>query len=75
MMTSKFRIVGKSVQKAFKHSLYLVMSNARAVDQMVSLFGRWKKDPETKFEPQGLSKFKNVFSQLVDLRRWGLRIA
>lgn len=57
-------------KKAFKHSLYLVMSNARAVDQMVSLFGRWKKDPETKFE-RGLSKFKNVFSQLVDLRRWG----
>lgn len=57
-------------KKAFERSLYLVMSNARAVDQMVSLFGRWKKDPKTKFE-RGLGKFKNVFSQLVDLRRWG----
>ena len=47
-----------------------MMSNARAVDQMVSLFGRWKKDPKTKFE-RGLGKFKNVFSQLVDLRLWG----
>ena len=57
-------------KKAFKHSLYLVMSNAKAVDQMVSLFDRWKKDPKTKFE-WGLGKFKDVFSQLVDLRRWG----
>lgn len=47
-----------------------MMSNARAVDQMVSLFDRWKKDPRAKFE-WGLGKFKGVFSQLVDLRRWG----
>jgi len=53
-----------------EHSLYLVMSNARAVDQMVSLFGRWKEDPSTKFE-WGLGRFKGVFSQLLDLRRWG----
>lgn len=46
------------------------MSNAKAVDQMVSLFDRWKKDPKAKFD-RGLSKFKDVFSQLVDLRRWG----
>lgn len=57
-------------KKSFEHSLYLVMSNARAVDQMVSLFDRWKKDPRAKFE-WGLGKFKGVFSQLVDLRRWG----
>ena len=57
-------------KKSLEHSLYLVMSNAKAVDQMVSLFDRWKKDPKTKFE-WGLGKFKDVFSQLVDLRRWG----
>ena len=57
-------------KKSLEHSLYLVMSNAKAVDQMVSLFDRWKKDAKTKFE-WGLGKFKDVFSQLVDLRRWG----
>ena len=60
----------KRSKKSVNHSLYLVMSNARAVDQMVSLFGHWKKDPKTNFE-RGLGKFKEVFSQLVDLRRWG----
>lgn len=37
---------------------------------MVSLFDHWKKGPKAKFE-WGLGKFKGVFSQLVDLRRWG----
>lgn len=57
-------------KKSVEHSLYLVMSNAKAVDQMISLFDRWKKDPKAKFD-RGLGKFKDVFSQLVDLRRWG----
>ena len=56
--------------KPVPHSLYLVMSNAKAIDQMLSLFKRWQKDPKTTFE-RGLNKFKNVFAQLVDLRRWG----
>lgn len=53
-----------------RHSLYLVMSNARAIDQLLSLFKRWQEDPKTTFE-HGLGKFKDVFAQLVDLRRWG----
>ena len=60
----------KRSKKSVEHSLYLVMSNARAVDQMVSLFDHWKKGPKAKLE-WGLGKFKGVFSQLVDLRRWG----
>jgi len=60
----------KRSKKSVEHSLYLVMSNARAVDQMVSFFDHWKKGPKAKFE-WGLGKFKGVFSQLVDLRRWG----
>lgn len=60
----------KRSKKSVEHSLYLVTSNARAVDQMVSFFDHWKKGPKAKFE-WGLGKFKGVFSQLVDLRRWG----
>ena len=60
----------KRSKGSLERSLYLVMSNARAVDQMVSLFGRWKEDPSAKFE-WGLGRFKGVFSQLLDLRRWG----
>ncbi len=56
--------------KTVPHSLYLVMSNATAIDQMLSLFKRWQEDPTTTFE-RGLGRFKAVFAQLVDLRRWG----
>ncbi|WP_201288760.1 S8 family peptidase [Actinomyces sp. zg328] len=56
--------------KPVPHSLYLVMSNATAIDQMLSLFKRWQEDPTTTLE-HGLGRFKAVFAQLVDLRRWG----
>lgn len=56
--------------KPVPHSLYLVMSNVKAIDQLLSLFKRWQEDPKTTFE-HGLGKFKDVFAQLVDLRRWG----
>lgn len=57
-------------EKQIQHSLYLVMSNAKAVNQLLSLFGRWKEDPKVRLE-RGLGRFKDVFSQLTDLRRWG----
>ncbi|WP_454924765.1 S8 family peptidase [Actinomyces gerencseriae] len=56
--------------KPVPHSLYLVMSNVKAIDQLLSLFKRWQEDPRTTFD-HGLGKFKDVFAQLVDLRRWG----
>ncbi|MDO4900690.1 S8 family peptidase [Actinomyces sp.] len=56
--------------KPVPHSLYLAMTNAKAVDQLISLFKRWQDDPNIKLE-HGLSKFKDAFAQLADVRRWG----
>lgn len=56
--------------KAVPHSLYLMMSNAKAINQLLTLFKRWQEDPGATFE-HGLGRFKDVFAQLVDLRRWG----
>lgn len=52
-----------------RHSLYLVMSNARAITQLVSLFDRWQTDPDMSFD-RGLGRFKSVFEQLRAVRRW-----
>ncbi len=52
------------------HSLYLVMSNARAVNELLRLFALWSQDPSMKFE-HGLGKFKAAFEQLAAIRRWG----
>ncbi|HEX5404333.1 MAG TPA: S8 family peptidase, partial [Pseudonocardiaceae bacterium] len=51
-------------------SLYLVMSNATAVSQLLSLFQQWKDHPNVTFQ-RGLNRFKVAFAQLRAIRRWG----
>ena len=52
------------------HSLYLVMTNTRAVNELLRLFDLWQQDPSMTFE-HGLGKFKTAFEQLTTIRRWG----
>lgn len=63
------RATGRT-DKPVPHSLYLVMSNAKAIDELLRLFALWQKDPSATFE-HGLNKFKAAFHQLSDIRRWG----
>lgn len=56
--------------KPVQHSLYLMMSNAKAIDELLRLFTAWQADPSAKFA-YGLGKFKNAFQQLTAIRRWG----
>jgi len=56
--------------KPVTHSLYLVMSNALAIDELIRLFGLWQQDPSATFA-HGLNKFKAAFAQLAAIRRWG----
>lgn len=57
-------------EKSVQHSLYLVMSNAKAIDDLLRLFTLWQQDPSVSFE-HGLGKFKAAFQQLTAIRRWG----
>lgn len=56
--------------KSVPHSLYLVMSNAKAIDELLRLFELWQHDPSVSLE-HGLGKFKAAFQQLTAIRRWG----
>lgn len=56
--------------KPVQHSLYLMMSNAKAIDELLRLFTAWQADPSAKFA-HGLGKFKDAFQQLTAIRRWG----
>ncbi|MCX7444175.1 S8 family peptidase [Corynebacterium sp. P7003] len=56
--------------KPVQHSLYLVMSNAKAIDQLLRLFKAWQADPAASFS-RGLGRFKTAFEQLTSIRRWG----
>lgn len=51
------------------HSLYVVMTNATAIDQLIRLFETWQKNRSVTFD-RGLNKFKDVFAQLHAIRRW-----
>lgn len=63
------RTVGRT-EKRVAHSLYLVMSNSKAIDELLRLFALWQTDPSASFE-HGLGKFKTAFEQLTAIRRWG----
>ncbi|UMB70023.1 S8 family peptidase [Mycobacterium paraterrae] len=51
-------------------SLYVVMSNADAVAQLLSLFAQWQRDPRGPL-PRGLAPLRRVFALLREVRRWG----
>lgn len=56
--------------KAVPESLYMIMTNAQAVTELITLFHRWEADPTEKFAP-GLNPLRRVFGLLREIRRWG----
>lgn len=66
----------KDPEKELSGRLYLIMSNQTALTQMLSLWKRYIKNPDTmNFKSgayYGLAKFKDVFLHLKDIRRWGV---
>lgn len=59
-------------EKPLKGRLYLVLTNQQALTELLSLWRRYKDqdDPKMKFDT-GLTKFRDVFCHLWDIRRWG----
>lgn len=51
--------------------LFLVMSNQRAMDKLLSLWNQWKNSKD-KF-PHGLGKWKELFQNLRSIERWSER--
>jgi hypothetical protein len=51
-------------------TLYMVMSNAEAVAQLIRLFDQWQADPGAPF-PRGLAPLKSAFVLIRSVRRWG----
>lgn len=49
--------------------LYLVMANLRAIEQLVSLFERWKRERDMEFG-YGLTPLRDLFLLLHTVRRW-----
>ena len=54
-------------------TVYLVMTNQRALAELVRLWDRYRTDPEASFE-YGLNRFRNLFRLLRDIRPGGQKI-
>lgn len=62
----------KKPEKELNGRLYLVMTNQQALLEMLSLWNRYKKDENMTFV-RGLTKFRDVFLCLKDIRRWDVK--
>lgn len=56
--------------KALRGRLFLSMSSQRGFQELLSLWSKWKEGHEL---PPGKGKWKEVFEQITDIRRWGVR--
>jgi hypothetical protein len=59
----------KDSQKLLRGQLFLVMTDQRALQELQSLFNRWKQDQNVTF-PRGLAPLKNAFVHLHSIRPW-----
>lgn len=55
--------------KTLSGRMLLAFSNHEALEQMLSLWGRWQKRESI---PRGLGKWADVFGHLRDIRPWGV---
>ena len=61
---------GDPVDTQVRQTLYLVMANAQAIDELVRLFDLYRDDKDVEFE-RGLAPLKQLFDELHTARRWG----
>ncbi|MFI5035949.1 MAG: S8 family peptidase [Acidimicrobiales bacterium] len=63
---------GDASDDLIPQSLYMVMTNARAITELIRLFEMWQADSSVSFD-RGLGPLKQVFGLLRAIRRWGPR--
>jgi hypothetical protein len=61
----------KDPDKSLTGTLYLLMTNQHALDQLLSLWRRYSDNPEESFD-WGLNRFRTVFNLLREIRPWGV---
>jgi Subtilase family len=61
---------GTRTTASLDHTLYTMMSSARAATELIRLFDLWTADRATQF-PSGMAPLRTAFEQLLSLRRWG----
>ncbi len=60
---------GERVEKKLDGKLYCVMSNQQAIEQILSLWKRYKEGEDGVFE-RGFSGLRDVFTHVKNIRKW-----
>lgn len=69
----KTNVVSRDETKArFSGKVYCILANNRALEEVVSLWKQYAKNPNMSF-PNGKTGLKNVFNNLVDIHFWGYK--
>lgn len=60
--------------KVLSGRLYMIMTNQRALDEMLSMWSRYTDQDNAKLKfDGGLTKFRDIFLRLKDVRRWDVK--
>ncbi len=65
-----FYVVGKETHKKISARVYVVLTNQKALEQLLALWAAWKKN---KRGIPALKSWRQIFSCLRDARRWGVK--
>ncbi|MCL5059044.1 MAG: S8 family peptidase [Actinobacteria bacterium] len=57
-------------KKSFSSKVYCVLANTRALEEILSIWKQFIKNPDMKF-PRGKTGLGDVFKKLVDIHFWG----
>lgn len=60
----------KDAEKHLKGQLFLVMTDQRALQEVLNLYTQWQQNPAVKFR-RGLAPLKHAFEHLHTIRPWG----
>lgn len=62
--------IEQSKSKMLSGRLFVSMGNERAMQDLLSLWEQWRQNQEL---PLGKTKWRDVFNQMVAIRRWGIQ--
>ncbi len=63
---------GERTNKAVKGRMFLSLGNEAGMRELLSLWEKWR---DNKTLPSGKTKWRDVFNQTVQIRRWGIEDA
>lgn len=70
MQPDEFFYDEKHVENPFKGRVYCIMSDKKALSQVINLWNRYQREPDFKFD-HGYGSLKDLFELLRDVRMWG----